>query len=376
MIERMFVGALALFAATMAVAVPRLPFVPHAAWADLAAAAAVGAAVIARARRMLGATTIAGLAYAAWIAVAAAGAGGGWWRVAGALELVAVMAMASTLLPRERDVVVRGWIAGAAALSLVGLVVAGLVVAGVDVEPLFAGGGELGWRGRPAGLCRSGMLAQVALAPLMLLLLDGNRLVGRRLRVGLIALLAGTVALTLTRTILAILVAVAVALASRRPRLAAVVVALASIAALASVRLDVHHRDEPGIRWRIVASAAERARAHPLTGIGPGEHAAVAGWPSASDPPLDWDAHSTAFDLAATVGLPGLALFLVTFGLAARRGWRAWRSGALDATGRALVVTLAATAFDALTVDVEDFRHVWLLAGLVAACESREKAKT
>jgi hypothetical protein len=386
--RRIAVVALAAFAATMAVAVPRLPVVAHAAWADVAAAIAVLATALLILRRrggerpralLAGGATVAGMAYAGWIAVAAAAAGSGFWRALGAVELVGVMASAALLarLSDDRDAILRAWIGGAAVLAVVGLAVAAAAQAGLDVEPLFAGGGELGLRGRPAGLCRSGMLAAVALGPIVVVALDGKRLVGRRARLALLALLVGTMALTLTRTLLALPVASAIAAARRRPRLALATVVLATAAAIASVRIDVHRRGEPGIRWRIAASALERARAHPLVGIGPGEHAAVAGWPSAADPPLEWDAHSTVLDLAATVGLPGLALFLVTIGLAARAGWRASRDGGGgDATDRALRVALLATAFDALTIDVAEFRHVWLLAGLcAAACGRAQTAK-
>lgn len=379
--RRVAAGALAAFAATMAIAVPSLPWVAHAAWADLAAATAFIAIAIVVVRErpraiLVGGATLAGLAYAGWIAVAAAAAGGGWWRALGAVELVGVMACAATLGRDERDRVVRAWIVGAAGLSVIGLGVAVAAQAGLDVEPLFSGSGELSLRLRPAGLCRSGMLASVALAPIALLLIDGNRLVGRRARIALLALLGITVALTLTRTILAVGVAAALAGARRRPRVAIVAVVLATGAALASVRLDVHGGGEPGIRWRIAASALERARARPLVGIGPGERAALAGWPRAADPPLAWDAHSTALDLAATVGLPGLALFLVAMCLAARAGWRALRRDDGDETRRALLVALAATGFDALTLDVADFRHLWLLVGLAAAaCERARTAK-
>ncbi len=60
-------------------------------------------------------------------------------------------------------------------------------------------------------------------------------------------------------------------------------------------------------------------------------------------------------DLASRWGVPAALLFAACF------------ASALRASGvpRVLVVALWAIAFDSLSVDVERFRHVWLLLGLV-----------
>jgi hypothetical protein len=91
-----------------------------------------------------------------------------------------------------------------------------------------------------------------------------------------------------------------------------------------------------------------------------------AAWPTANDPPIEWDAHSTALDIAATRGLPALLAFAALFAVALRGAFQR----AVTPTGLALLAALSATAFDALTIDIEDMRHVWLLCGLVL-CDQR-----
>ena len=215
----------------------------------------------------------------------------------------------------------------------------------------------LGLALRPAGLSRTGLLAAWLLVPFLILWLDGDRLAGQA-RGPLLALLGSTLALTLTRTLLAVPFALLTMGATRRAlRLGAGAVLL--LAALASMRLDVHGSGDEGIRWRIARSAVARARRHPLLGAGPAAPAAEAAWPGPADELHAWDAHSTLLDLAATRGLPAAALFAGTAALA----WRAARRSG----DRVLQAALAAVLFDALTIDLADFRHVWLLFGLAAA---------
>jgi hypothetical protein len=68
-------------------------------------------------------------------------------------------------------------------------------------------------------------------------------------------------------------------------------------------------------------------------------------------------------DLSATRGLPAAALWLLTVGLALRAALRRPR----DPLQLALLAAVGATLFDAITCDVADFRHVWVLLGLTAA---------
>jgi len=362
-VRRLSQLALLAFVALMAVDVPR-PFasVTFADLAMLLATVAWGVQWIARSVELpSGAVLPCALGYLACAAASAIAHRSGGWKVIGLCELTAVLVVTSSLTEDEafRRRVVRVWCVAAAGLCVVGLGVAGLALAGVDPSPLYAGGGELSLAIRPAGLCRSGMLAEVALVPLVVLLLDGERWFARTPRRILLAILATATALTLTRTLLAVAVGLLVAhgLRSRRWALPAVGIALLVGFAFASVRLDVHGAGEPGIRWRIARSALDNAAAHPLIGLGPGASPAEAGWPHATDPPVVWDAHSTVLDIAATLGLPALLAFLALLVVILRA----------PTSELALRAALFATFFDALTIDVEDFRHVWLLFGLLCA---------
>jgi hypothetical protein len=368
-VRRVSEVALLGFVALMAVDVPR-PF-SRVSFADLAmalAAAAWGIQWLARRVRLpSGAALPCALAYLACAAASALVHRAGGWKLVGLTELCAVLVVTGSLTSDERfrRQVLRVWCLSAAALCAIGLVVAVLALCGVDPAPLYVGSGELSLVIRPAGLCRSGMLAEVALVPLLLLLLDGERWFSRRWRGVLVALLAVTIALTLTRTILSVVAGLLVAhgLRTRRWTLPAVGLALLFALALASVRVDIHGAGEPGIRWRIAESALHNAAAHPLTGVGLGVSPAQVGWPRAADRVVVWDAHSTVLDLAATLGLPALLAFGLLVLVIARAPVR----------NVALVAALYATLFDALTIDVEDFRHVWLLLGLLLGI--REEAR-
>jgi O-antigen ligase len=234
-------------------------------------------------------------------------------------------------------------------VAVAALVVSSLSGAGIDTR-WTAGGGELGWRFRAKGPAGStGLLAELCLVPFVVAVAERRR--------KLAALFGAVIALSVTRTILAALVAL---LVLERPRAWKPLVALLGLAALASIYVDIHQLGTPGIRWRIAASAASTALHHPILGVGPNAPPAWAAWPGPRDPVGPWDAHSTVLDLAATLGLPALLAFaaLVIVALA---------GVAEDPLTAALQVALWATVFDAVTIDVEDFRHVWLLLGLVTA---------
>jgi hypothetical protein len=371
--------ALCAFVALMAVQAPRVPGPLPLGWAELFFPLAVlGVAwriVRRRAPLPIAPAALFALAYAAWVAISAAVHHAGGWVALGALELALVM-IVTAALPDERRRLVRVWVWASAALCVIGIVTALLATSGVAVDPLFSGSGELGLTLRPAGLCRTGTLAQFSLVPVFVLMGDGERVTGRW-RWPLAILIAATLAATLTRTLLAAavgLIALGVMRAQARWRAGAVAVVGLAVVAVVSMRLDLHGADgafrvtsAPGIRWRIARSALERAARSPLFGVGPAEPAAIAGWPTAGDPALPWDAHSTALDLAATRGLPALALWVATAALVVASAVR--RRG--DALHTALVAALVATIFDAITVDVEDARHVWVLFGLVAAAGGR-----
>jgi len=371
------VGLLALqaFVATMVLQAVPVPGPIPAGWADVAFALAGAAALARLAQRrrrppMVGGAVPAALGYAAWLALSAAMHRAGGWPALGVLELALLLPVTCVLVDDDatRDHLARTWIWSAAAWCLAGLASAIAFSVGAGPSWLFDGSGELGLPFRPAGLTRVGMLAQASLAPILLLVADGRRLVGRW-RMPLLVLIGATVALTLTRTLVAVGAGLLVwhALATGRRRATIAGVAALGLVLLLSMRLDVHGSggalaitSRPGIRWRIAASALDAVRANPLLGKGPAERAARAGWPGPDDPPSEWDAHDTALDIAATRGLPALLFYLAALVLAARQALGRERTPLQVA----LLAALAATALDAVAVDVEDARHVWLLLAL------------
>lgn len=362
--------ALQAFVALMTLQAVRVPGPVPAGWADLAFAAAGLAALIRLLQRRarwswMGGALPAALAYAGWVGLSAAMHRAGGWQALGALELALVLPVTHLLVDDEatRDRILRTWIWSSAVWCAAGLVSAALLTAGVSPAPLLDGQGELGLAFRPAGLSGVGMLAAATLCPWLLLEADGRRLVGRA-RTPLFALLTVTLALTLTRTLLAVPVGVLVwgALSRQRRWQALVGCALLLVTSLASVRLEVHGTAEPGIRWRIAASALSNIRARPLFGNGPAARAADADWPHEGDTPMEWDAHDTPLDVAATRGLPALLFYGLAIGLLVRRA----RSRERTPLQLALLAVLAATLFDSLTIDIEDARHAWLLFALAA----------
>jgi hypothetical protein len=367
--------ALVVFAATMGADLPRPPVNAHAAWADLALVFAAAFAGLALLRRQLSlrVTWVPPIvAYVAWIAICAWNADGdvharvAW--VVGAAALAALAGVTALVASAEqaREQLARAWIYGALLLGVIGIAAGVAAQLGIDITPLHRGDGELGLRFRPAGLQRVGLIAELSLVPFLFVVHDGERLLGRRMRILAIVVLSIVLLVGMTRTLLAVAFGVALLrLRSRKARVAAAL--LLAALAFGAARFDVHGTATPGIRWRIAASALKQASAHPLFGIGPERDVAITGWPRASDPPVGWDAHDTLLDLAARAGVPAAALFVWIFALALRRA-----RGAVDPFGVALYVGLLATAFDSFSVDLEHFRHVWLLFGLVLA--SREAA--
>jgi hypothetical protein len=264
----------------------------------------------------------------------------------------------------------RAW-AAVAAISTVlvfAACLAGLLLAVRGIEtPLVGTFGDLvpgGYRRVQAGLWHPNLLAS-----LCLLLLAGvtqeDAPFSARARRWLVALLGVVVLLTFSRTILSF----AVATLARRvwgthhpalARASALVVALVFVSlTLVNLRLDPSRPWEarlveaPSPRRDAARTSLHTFVAHPGFGIGPGRS------PGEHDGhPMD--AHLTPLNVAATLGAPGLALFLALPLLA-------WRSGAREA---APWCALLAVGLDALACDVEEFRHVFVLVGLAAARRS------
>jgi hypothetical protein len=253
-------------------------------------------------------------------------------------------------------------------------------------------GAVLFWLGKPTGLLniagdlepgnypriRGTMLRANALAGLLAtgLLLLGD--VPRKWRIAVAGVLVAALALTFSRSWIALAGAGAVWLLALRPArvesgrdggrarlvatIAAVVVVLATIAAMLAVswldiRLDptrpwdVHLGGGTGTRWVHLNDALSTIAAHPF-GVGPGRAATYNGW----------DAHFSPINIAAVLGKPAAAAFVLLFGIALVRSIRAARAG--DATARGVAAALVLFAFDALARDVEDQRALWVLIGL------------
>jgi hypothetical protein len=91
---------------------------------------------------------------------------------------------------------------------------------------------------------------------------------------------------------------------------------------------------------------------HPLLGVGPG---ALPGLNAGA--PIR--AHLTPLNVAATQGIPALLALSATF-------WLLWRSRRRP-TDVALWSALAGIALDGLVGDVDHYRHLWILIGLLGS---------
>jgi hypothetical protein len=366
-------AALLAFVALMGVDRPSLPLPGHAQWSDLAALLATAALLASRPRRLVpGALAGAAIAYAGWAALSSLIHGAGGWKALGVAELACVMMVTSALAsdPAMRDRVLRVWLAAATAWSAVALVGVALAIAQVPSVLYDPRGGDLNLPWRARGLfVTSNLLASYLVVPLVLLVTDGKRWLGRW-RAPALVLVGAAFAATLSRTWLAAALAALWLTTRGWKRTAGVTLLL--LATLASVRLDLY-RDAaghvtvstaPGVRWRLAEAALGSALAHPLVGVGPDAWPARIDWPRPGDPPTELSAHSTPLDVAARLGFPALLAFLLVCALALRDGSRATDD---DPTRAVLYACLCALFFDALTTDAENFRHLWLLFGLAAS---------
>jgi hypothetical protein len=373
-VRRLASGALLAFVLLMGIDRPAPPFPGHAQWADLAIGVAMVALAIVWLRRQaswpLGAdVTAAAMGYVLWAAVSAVVHRAGGWKVLGIVELVCVLVVTAELTPttRDRDRLIRVWLIGSAVLGAFALIGAALAVAGVPAALYDPRGGELNLPVRARGLCvTSNLLASQLLAPLVLLVTDGRRWLGRHGRAIALALVATAFVMTLSRTFLA--AALVLVLLRARDWRRSLLATLLVVAALASVRLDLYRSPDgtivvgtaPGLRWRLARSAGQSMVEQPLFGVGPGAAPAHVEWPRPGDPVSDMYAHDTALGIAATLGVPALLAFLLLCAFVLREA-----GGSRDDTERVLVCALAATLFDGLTMDVQNFRHLWVLFGLV-----------
>jgi hypothetical protein len=173
-----------------------------------------------------------------------------------------------------------------------------------------------------------------------------------------------TVGLTFSRGILAFSLAAAIRAARNRwQRFLTGMYAVAGVGIIAALTvwnlslepmhpLGARLNDAPSSRRQAMTSSLRTLAARPLWGSGPGHSPGeYRGRP--------FDAHCTPLNIAATLGLPALAAFAAWWAIL-------WR-GRSRPTDLALWGGLAGMALDALAQDIEDFRHLWVMAGLAEA---------
>jgi hypothetical protein len=173
-------------------------------------------------------------------------------------------------------------------------------------------------------------------------------------------------AFTLSRPLLGLLAVLVIQWAGIRPSRARVGIAatfvVASVALLAALtvgRLHVdpthpqdasYHVPDPGNRREAAKTSWHTFREHPLLGLGPGSYPGL-------NRGAPFRAHLTPLNIAATEGILALVAlggFLLCL----------WRRRARP-TDVALWSGAVGLTLDGLTQDIDHFRHVWLLLGLL-----------
>lgn len=179
---------------------------------------------------------------------------------------------------------------------------------------------------------------------------------------GLLLLCAATVSRGLIGFLLALVIRASQGLPRRRRRAAiglATVIGLGLIVVLTIGRfhVDLHRASpvsyaipDPGNRREAFVTSLHTLEHHPLVGVGPGALPGI----NAGQP---FRAHFTPLNIAATLGLPALVLFIAML-------WLLWRDRARP-TELAYWSALAGMALDGLAQDVDHFRHVWVMLGMV-----------
>jgi hypothetical protein len=175
-------------------------------------------------------------------------------------------------------------------------------------------------------------------------------------------------AATLSRGLIGFLLAAAIRYCTRlegRRRqlvpLAAALISVAIIAALTVGRLHVEPANptkssyvipDPGNRREAFVTSLKTLGHHSVVGIGPGA-------PPGINDGAPFRAHFTPLNVAATLGLPALGALIVTVALVWRRRRRP--------TDVALWSAAAGIMLDGLAQDIDHFRHVWVLLGLLGS---------
>ena len=374
---------------------PRLP-VPLVQLSDVAflCAAGLGLPALWAAAARRGPAFWLTLAYLGGALLSAVASGGSMLKLVGHAELGVIFLLTEQLVredPAQGPRLVRTlWMATLLAAGL-GLVGAVLFYLGVPSLLLNPHPGDLlpGNYPRVRGLMvRSNMLASFLAVGLLLSLEKARRrrdrkeaamAYGATLGVGLAMLL------TFSRSLMSCgLMAGWLVLVHRRPARRVVFWLLgaalaAALLASALFVIDLNpadpfsmrvHTDAPGTRSRFWMHAWSNIVAHPLVGIGPGH------------PPAGvFAAHNTWLDIWAQLGLvPFLAfagLLVVVLHAVRRADTRAQqRAQSADPRAAVWIAILGAFILDTLTLDIEDFRHVWLTLALAMAHATATRPKS
>lgn len=117
---------------------------------------------------------------------------------------------------------------------------------------------------------------------------------------------------------------------------------------------------DPGNRREAFSTSLTTLAHHPLFGVGPGALPGV----NAGQP---FRAHFTPLNIAATLGVPALVAFLSML-------WLLWRDRRRP-TDLALWGALAGMALDGLAQDIDHFRHLWVMFGLVGSSRATRRRR-
>lgn len=360
--------------------IPRFPWLhEHAQWSDAVFAAATALWVLERWRarawpqpRPVHVAMALYLAFAATSLIASEPRPpSGPAKLLGMAELVALAVVTSDIVSRERTPALLARVVAGTALATAVAALAGVALFFLGIPTWLVGDyGDLlpgPYARAQAGLPHPNLLASFCLFAASVVGREDARLPGPLQRAVQAALWL-TVILTFSRGILAFglaaLVRGATTAARRRLTTAYAIAAAAILAALTAWNLALDPtrpwaaqlRQGPSSRVQGLVSSLETLAEHPLLGAGPGN---AAGRKEGAR----FDAHITPLNVAATLGLPAFAAFVAIPILL-------WRSRARPAD-RATWGALAGVGLDALTEDVEDFRHVWILFGLADAGRAR-----
>ncbi len=357
----------------------------HAIWSDVLLAVA---AVLWLAQKVLGRGLVA--VFRAWqlplasylllaclsAALAVPGRGGGWGTVLLMVELAAVAVVTADFASDrwKRRVIARVVVASAIAtvvLGAVGVILfyahvrSGLVGAYGDLTPsrLYARV-QAGFESPPllASYCifASGIAASEDVGL--------SRPIQLATQVSLGLLCVATVSRGLVGFILALILRRSAA-AERRRGFLAVGALAASLGIMALLSVGTLHLNPTnpstasytaaaGGRHQAFVSSLKAFEQHPLVGVGPGALPGTAG-----NGPVR--AHFTPLNVAATLGLPAFCALVAAF-------WLLWRSRRRP-TNVALWSALAGIGLDGLGQDIDHFRHVWVLIGLLSGGRPRSR---